>query len=214
MNWLYREFPGQEHIYLSADEVADRQDTHSALFVLPTEYLNTIIVPGFPLHKTILKVGCPILLLRNLQASLGLCNGTRLLVTALRPRVIQAVILTGRHRGQSVFLPRISLDSPSNIRLPFVMRRRAFPIRVAFAMTINKAQGQTIRHVGVSLLNPVFSHGQLYVALSRSTDFRNMKVLLPPFRRRATASQGESHQPPRDGFFTLNIVFTEVLGQC
>ena len=48
-------------------------------------------------------------------------------------------------------------------------------------MTVNKSQGQTIPNVGVYLLDPVFSHGQLYVAMSRATARTNIKILaLPP----------------------------------
>jgi len=59
--------------------------------------------------------------------------------------------------------------------LPFTLRRRQFPVRPAFAMTINKAQGQTMQRVGVLLDEPVFSHAQLYVASSRSGDPRDIK---------------------------------------
>ncbi|KAF6743920.1 helicase, partial [Ephemerocybe angulata] len=45
-------------------------------------------------------------------------------------------------------------------------------------LSINKAQGQTVRHVGLDLRSPVFSHGQLYVALSRVTSPRNVSILL------------------------------------
>jgi hypothetical protein len=54
--------------------------------------------------------------------------------------------------------------SPSGTDWPFVLRHRQFPVRVAFAITINKSQGQTFNNVGVYLLSPVYSHGQLYVA--------------------------------------------------
>ena len=48
-------------------------------------------------------------------------------------------------------------------------------------MTVNKSQGQTIPNVGVYLPAPVFSHGQLYVAMSRATSRTNIKILaLPP----------------------------------
>jgi ATP-dependent DNA helicase PIF1 len=64
---------------------------------------------------------------------------------------------------------------------PFQFKRKQFPIRLSFAMTVNKSQGQIIPNVGVYLLAPVFSHGQLYVAISRATARTNIKILaLPP----------------------------------
>jgi len=132
-----------------------------------------------PLHKTTVKIGCPVILLRNLDPSSGLCNGTRLIITRTADRIIEAQILTGSHAGQTVFIPRISLDSTqSSTNLPFILRRRQFPIRLAFAMTINKSQGQSLKVVGLRLHEPVFAHGQLYVALSRCTDCRNLFVSL------------------------------------
>jgi ATP-dependent DNA helicase PIF1 len=63
---------------------------------------------------------------------------------------------------------------------PFQFKRKQFPVRLSFAMTVNKAQGQTIPNAGIYLPEPVFSHGQLYVALSRSTSRKNVKVLVIP----------------------------------
>ena len=54
--------------------------------------------------------------------------------------------------------------------------RHQFPIRPAFAMTINKSQGQTFERVGVDLRKGVFDHGQLYVAFSRTREFGSLKV--------------------------------------
>ena len=92
-----------------------------------------------------------------------------------------------------MFIPRISL-TPSLSELPFSMTRRQFPVRLAYAMTINKSQGQSVKYVGVDLRTPVFSHGQLYVALSRCTSGDRTSVLL----NEASNS-------------TTNIVYPEVL---
>jgi hypothetical protein len=85
--------------------------------------------------------------------------------------------------------------SPSGINWPFVLCRRQFPIRVAFAITINKSQGQTLNNVGVYLLSPVYSHGQLYVAISRVTSTANINIF--------------NDQGP-DGYMQ-NVVYKEVL---
>ena len=103
-----------------------------------------------------------------------------MVVTAMAERVIKAQILTGTHAGKKAFIPHISLDTSMSAQLRFILRRRQYPIRLAFGMTINKAQGQSLDRVGIYLNDPVFTHGQLYVALSRCTDCRNLKVLLPP----------------------------------
>ena len=80
----------------------------------------------------------------------------------------------------------------------FELQRRQPPIRVAFAMTINKAQGLTLRRVGVHVGEDVFSHGQLYVAFSGWGDPVNLCVFGPP--------------PEADGAVWIkNDVYQEVL---
>ena len=139
------------------------------------------------------------MLLRNLDPSKGLCNGTRLICKRFLPHVLDAEITSGSHIGERVLLPRIALCTMPESGLPFTMRRRQFPVRSCFAMTINKAQGQTLRHVGLYLPQHVFSHGQLYVAMSRVCSPESLSVLV------------NGQIPDKEGIFTRNVVFLEVL---
>ena len=179
-NRLLLRMPGEAQEFRSAD-AAILQDETPAL--LPDEYVNTLQPDSFPPHLLTLKVGIPVILLRNLSPSEGLCNGTRLLITRLGARVICCKILTAgtwrTDQRSEVFIPRIKLTSNPSADLPFTLRRSQFPIRLAFGMSINKAQGQSLQRVGLDLTKPVFSHGQLYVGLSRSTRSDSVVTLLP-----------------------------------
>ena len=85
----------------------------------------------------------------------------------LNTYVIEATILTGPFEGEHVFIPRIPLI-PTD--LPFSFKRLQFPVRLAFAITINKSQGQSLTVTGLELTDECFSHGQLYVGMSRAKD--------------------------------------------
>lgn len=148
-------------------------------------------------HKLKIKIGAPIILLRNLNAKKGLCSGTRLIIRNFQRNVLDAEIVTGAYSGMRVFIPRIVLE-PSDTELPFKLRRRQFPIKLAFALTINKAQGQTIPKLGLYLPEPVFTHGQLYVALSRVRSHRDIKIV------------AEDGRIADQGYYTANIVYREI----
>ena len=159
--------------YHSFDSAAD--DPHN---YYPSEFLNTLTPNGLPRHVLKLKVGCPIILLRNIDPANGLYDGTRLVVRGFQINTIDAKIVLGQYAGKRVFLPWIPLCSSDDEMFPFQFKRKQFPIRLTFAMTINMSRGQTIPNVGVYLPNSVFSHGQLYVAMLRATDIRILA--LPP----------------------------------
>jgi len=88
----------------------------------PTEYLNSLSPSGLPLHLLKLKVGSPIITLRNLNSDDGLCNGTRMTCRAFARHVIDAEIVSGTYTDRRVFILRIEL-TPSGAGLPFTLRR-------------------------------------------------------------------------------------------
>ena len=133
----------------------------------PQNMLDAYEESGLPPHTLVLKVGCPIIMMRNYGRSMGVVNGTRLIVTEIYDHCVK--ILTGLQSswGREVLIGKVAITPTDNSRLGATIRRVHFPFRVSFAMTINKSQGLTLKRVGLHLETQVFSHGQLYVALSR-----------------------------------------------
>ncbi|KAL8542665.1 hypothetical protein ACS0TY_003520 [Phlomoides rotata] len=104
-----------------------------------TTFLNTLKCSGLPDHELNLKVGTPVMLLRNIDHSKGLCNGTRMVVTRMSDRIIEAKVLTESSVGHLALIPRLSLTH-SDPRLSFKFQRRQFSLIVSYAMSINKSQ--------------------------------------------------------------------------
>jgi len=106
-------------------------------------------------------------------------------------------MLGGSFHRQLRLIPRIKLTSTDG-ELLFIVSRRQFPIRLYFAITVNKSQGQSFNFIGVNLRIPVFTYRQLYITLLRVTDIRGLSLLLPQGGNTATAT-------------TTNIIYPEVL---
>ena len=199
-NKLLNMMSGEEQVFYSADTVAREagaDNETSDINTFPTEFLHSLTASGLPPGELRLKPGCPLILLRNLSPPRGLCNGTRLILTRMSNRVLEVKIIGGDHHGKTEFIPRITLSpTEDEAKFSFKLNRRQFPVRLAFSITINKAQGQSVKRIGIDLRIPVFSHGQLCVALSRATSSRNIKIILP-----------EDQEDTR----TTNVVYPEVL---
>ena len=156
---LIQQLPGETRTYKSFNNAFYEYDECE----FPRELLKAVPVSGVPDHILNLKIGAPIMMLRNLDPT-RLCNGTRLVVICLADHLIKAEVLTGIAKGEMVFIPKIPFIPEG---LAFKFKRIQFPVRLCFSMTIKKARGHTLDIVGLHLLEPCFSHGQLYVALSR-----------------------------------------------
>lgn len=173
--------PGDTTVMLSADTVDTSNQENNELNRVSPEYLQTLNPSNFPPAKLNLKKGCIIMLLRNINPQKGLCNGTRLIVkNILSYTLIVAVIHeNGSETEQIEIIPRIQISTLEN-EYPFILTRKQFPVKLSFAMTINKSQGQSLTNVGIDLRNPTFTHGQVYVALSRSTNLKGIHILHAP----------------------------------
>ncbi|XP_019166959.1 PREDICTED: uncharacterized protein LOC109162730 [Ipomoea nil] len=188
---------GEGKTYYSCDTACKADSSSSILADVHTpEFLNSIRASGLPNHSLTLKVGSPVMLMRNIDHTLGLCNGTRLVVTRLANHVVEASILAGPNAATRVLIARMTI-TPSDPRLPFKFNRRQFPLMLSYAMTINKSQGQTLSNVGLLLKKPVFVHGQLYVAASRISNPDGLKILI-------------CGEVQNSGTSTTNVVYKEV----
>ena len=180
------EWEGDTMTKYSIDEYEDTTTNIMSTFAIrDLEHLHMQTPNGSPPHRIDFKPKMPVILLRNMAN--GLMNGTRMMVIETLPHVLQCLVLNGCQEGTTVFIPRF-LFKHEGAEHPLPWCRRQFPVKPCWAMTINKAQGQTLNRVGVCLVRVIddrndegmrsisvapaesFSHGQVYVALGRCGD--------------------------------------------
>ena len=160
--------------YFSTDDELDGEG--NVINDLPMEVLNKMMRSGLPPYQLRLKPKAVVMCLRNLTREV--CNGTKLQVQVLHNHLIDCLILTGPSRGKVVTIPRITLIDKKAVE-QVILRRKQFPLALAYAMTIDKSQGQSLERVGIALDTQCFAHGQLYTALSRACNPTNLAVYQP-----------------------------------
>jgi hypothetical protein len=168
--------PNELHVLKSRDRFCEVDDPNGYLSgMLSPEILGDFNHIGVPPHVLKLKVNDICLVTRSLSKRFGLATNTRVRVLAIHQYSIQ--VQTLGDNPKSACLPRINF----RFRLPFgesyEIMRCQFPLRLAYCMTYNKSQGQTLKRVLLDVVVPPFAHGHLYVALSRVTLYSNICVV-------------------------------------
>jgi hypothetical protein len=134
----------------------------------PPDYIASLSMKGAPPWMLHLKEGAKYMCIKNLDAARGIINGTMLRVMRIGRRYLQVRILSGKSEGSVELLMKACFTiSPEASGLPFYIKRTQYPIIAAYCLSVHKAQGQTLSMLGVVFESDPFTHGQLYVALSR-----------------------------------------------
>ncbi|XP_076944506.1 uncharacterized protein LOC143615209 [Bidens hawaiensis] len=122
-------FLGEEVEYLSSDSIDNSKSVGPGFdpALHSPDFLNGLKMSGMPNHKLILKVGIPIMLIRNIDKKNGLCNGTRLQVIQLGRRFIEIKVISGTNIGHRTYITRSTL-TPTDKKLTIKLKRRQFPV--------------------------------------------------------------------------------------
>lgn len=193
------------HLLRSKDTFSEVDDVHGHIKkMLSKALLNEFKKSGIPNHELILKVGDICLITRAIK-SLELANNSRVQIVSIFTHSVEIKTI-GEDSERTLRIPRIPFKFRLKYGSSYQLTRTQFPLRLAYAMTYNKCQSQTLMKVLLDITNPPFSHGQLYVPLSRVHDSTKIAIYL---RR----DQLSPSLDTTTGFMPMieNIVYQEVL---
>ena len=193
---LKEKIKGDEFILYSADTMVIDKESNPDDQHMSTEILNSYKETGIPNHKIKIKIGALCILTRNLNFSEGLVNGTKVVINRICKFLLE--VYKPDSPLKTHLIPRVIFKFTAGKQGCEVLRKQ-FPVRLAYALTINKSQGQTLDVVGIDLREHVFAHGQLYVALSRARKMRNICIL---------SKESRLHD---EALTTANIVYSPLL---
>jgi len=123
-NSLLDKMPGTEHRFEAVNKVKLSEEA-AASEPYVVEYLQSINLASITPSSLRLKVGVPLILMRNLSPKYGMCNGTRLRLLGINRNCLQVAIVAGRWDGEIRLLPQIKLTT-SDEELPFILETSSF----------------------------------------------------------------------------------------
>jgi hypothetical protein len=168
--------PNEAVEYKSRDKLCEVDDPHGHLArMMTTEVLNNFNNNGIPPHTLTLKVGDVCLVMRNLSKTHGLVTNKRVRILKLMPHCIK--VQTMDPIPKVTIIPRLRFKFRLPLGESFQVMRTQFPLRLAYCMSYNKSQGQTLERVLLDITTPPFAHGHLYVALSRVTLYSDIRLI-------------------------------------
>ena len=144
--------------------------------VTPTLILQGLHIPGVPMGALHLKVGAIVMIIRNLDKERKLVNGTIATVVRIGTSSVTVELENG---SRAVLCRQTFVVEPEESGLPCQLQRRQFPIILAWALTVHRVQGQTLKFAGIFFNGDAWCHGMLYVALSRVGCWSQVAVLMP-----------------------------------
>ena len=134
----------------------------------------------------------------------GLPSNARIRIKAIYDHCIHAVTI-GSDTEETVLIPRMRFKFRTKYGNSFKMTRTQFPLRLAYSMTYNKSQSQTLQRVLLDVTSQPFCHGHLYVALSRVRSFKDICMYV---------KENQLHVKPLSSEFmpvVTNVLYTRVL---
>ena len=192
---------GDLKTFKSFDTIADRLDGEPSHFT--SEFLRSINDPGAPAHELQLKVNDYCFLTTTFHVEDGVINNAKVqLLHFYRYGILVRVLSNGKQFMITRKHFCIEVKSRRRNVISFTLLRRQYPLRLCYAMTFNKSQGQTLKRVSIDLRSHAFTHGQLYVALGRPTKREDVLCLVTDEQRSCDNE---------DWFLTVNVVHDVLL---
>jgi hypothetical protein len=166
--------PTRTYLSVNTPDAYDVYDPTSA--ILATDNLQSIESANMPPHALTLRIGTPVMCMQNLDVANGICNGTTMIVEQLCANIVWVKVKTRFGLRSHPIAPTRFIYSSNG----FKFTRTQLPIRVAFAVTINRAQGATYDYVALHATYPIWAHGMLFVAVTRVTSPEGLTILCDP----------------------------------